>query len=119
MAAALLTLLALLAGILLALRLGQHAQVMFRMLLEILRRHAVIGQLRVAGQLVVLVDDLLRRAATLPSGPDESNTRLTILPTERLRFPLDRERFFDDLMCKIRFQLSWVGSIRTTGARTL
>lgn len=35
---------------------------------------------------------------TLPSGPDESNTRLTTLPTERLRLLFDRDRDFEDLI---------------------
>ena len=52
----------------LALRLGQKPQVMFGMLLEILHRHAVIAKLGIARQLVVLVNDLLRRAADLALG---------------------------------------------------
>src|SRR6056297_1299809 len=35
---------------------------------------------------------------TLPSGPELSKTRLTIFPTERLRFGLFRERDLDDLI---------------------
>ena len=35
---------------------------------------------------------------TLLSGPELSNTRLTILPMERLRFSFDRERCLDDLI---------------------
>jgi len=35
---------------------------------------------------------------TLPSGPELSKTRLTTLPTDRLRFDLFRERDLDDLM---------------------
>ena len=52
----------------LALGFGQKAQIMFGVLLEILHRHAVIAQLGVAGQLIVFVDDLLRRAAHLAFG---------------------------------------------------
>lgn len=52
----------------LALGFGQHAQVMFRMLLEIFHRNAVIAKLGVARQLVVFVDDLLRGAAHLAFG---------------------------------------------------
>src|SRR5690606_32054461 len=36
---------------------------------------------------------------TLPSGPEESKTRLTTLPSERCRFDFERERDLDDLMC--------------------
>ena len=36
---------------------------------------------------------------TLPSGPEESNTRLTMLPIERWRFDFERERDLEDLMC--------------------
>ena len=35
---------------------------------------------------------------TLPSGPELSKTRFTILPSERWRFDLLRERDFDDLI---------------------
>ena len=35
---------------------------------------------------------------TLPSGPELSNTRLTTLPTERLRFDFDRDRDLEDLI---------------------
>lgn len=61
----LLSLLLLAAGILLALRFAQHAKVMLGMLLKILSRDTVVGQLRVTGKLVVFVDDLLRGAAYL------------------------------------------------------
>ena len=50
---------------LLAHRFAQKSRVMFCVLLEIFHRHAVTCQGRVARQLVVLVDDLLRRAADL------------------------------------------------------
>ena len=39
------------------------------MLLEILRRHPVVGQLRVAGKLIILVDNLLRRTTHLAFRP--------------------------------------------------
>src|SRR5690606_30874341 len=52
----------------LALRLAQHPRVVLGMLEEVLLGHAVVGQLRVAGQHQVLVDDLLRRAADLALG---------------------------------------------------
>ena len=35
---------------------------------------------------------------TFPSGPELSNTRLTMLPIERLRLFFDRERVFEDLI---------------------
>jgi hypothetical protein len=35
---------------------------------------------------------------TLPSGPELSNTRLTMLPIVRGRFDFERERDLDDLM---------------------
>lgn len=38
---------------------------MLGVLLKVLSRHAVIAKLRVAGQLVVFLDNLLRRAAHL------------------------------------------------------
>ena len=47
------------------LRHAQQAQVMFRVLLKVFSRHTVIGQLCVSRQLIVFVDDLLRRAAHL------------------------------------------------------
>ncbi len=68
LAVAILAFLLLAALIDLALRLGQKPQVMLGMLLEILHRHAVIAKLRIARQLVVLVNDLLRRAADLALG---------------------------------------------------
>ena len=58
----------LLTRFLLALRFGQHAQVMLGMLLEILGGDAVIAELRIAGELVVFLDDLLRCAADLALG---------------------------------------------------
>ncbi len=54
--------------LLFALRLVEHALVMLGVLLEILGRHPVARKLRIAGKLVVLVDDLLRRAAHLALG---------------------------------------------------
>src|SRR5690606_32141595 len=50
----------------LALRPAQHAGVLLGMLQETLLRHAVAGQLGIARQRQILVDDLLRRAAHLP-----------------------------------------------------
>src|SRR5690606_32403973 len=35
----------------------------------------------------------------LPSGPEESKTRLPTLPSGRCRFDFERERDLDDLMC--------------------
>tara|TARA_R110002110_G_scaffold30377_13_gene107681 strand:+ start:377 stop:970 length:594 start_codon:yes stop_codon:yes gene_type:complete len=49
--------------ILLALRFGQHPQIVFRVLLKILCRNTVIGQLRIAGKLIVFLNHLLRRTA--------------------------------------------------------
>ncbi|OIQ72466.1 hypothetical protein GALL_459060 [mine drainage metagenome] len=49
-------------------RLTQHAGVMFGVLQEVFMRHAVIGQLRIARQLEVFLDDLLRGAAHLAFG---------------------------------------------------
>jgi hypothetical protein len=49
-------------------RLGQHPGVMLGVLLEILGGDTVARELRIAGELVVLVDDLLRRAAHLALG---------------------------------------------------
>jgi hypothetical protein len=51
-----------------ALGFGQKAQVMFRMLLEIFHRDAVIAQLGITCQLIVFINDLLRRAAYLALG---------------------------------------------------
>jgi hypothetical protein len=51
--------------VLFLLRLAQQAQVMFCMLLEILGRNPVTRQLRIARQLVVFLNDLLRCAAHL------------------------------------------------------
>ncbi len=84
----------------LALRLGKHARVMLGMLGKVLGPHPVAGQLRVAMQLGVFLDDLRGVPRTLPSGPELSNTRLMILPPvgRRLRFLLPRDRDFDDLM---------------------
>ena len=44
-------------------RLGQHAEVVLGVLLEILCRNAIIRELGIPGELIILVDDLLRRAA--------------------------------------------------------
>ena len=65
---AVLALLLFAAGIHFALRFAQHPQIVLGMLLKVLGGHAVTGQLGVARQLVVLVDDLLRRAAHLALG---------------------------------------------------
>ena len=53
----------------LALRFGQHAGVMLRVLLEVFQCDAVIAKLRITGQLVVFVDDLLRGASHLAFRP--------------------------------------------------
>ena len=50
------------------LRRAQQAQVMLRMLLEIFGCNAVIAQLRITGELVVLVNNLLRRTTHLAFG---------------------------------------------------
>ena len=47
----------------LALGFRQHAQIVFGMLLEILGGYAIIAKLCVAGQLIILFNDLLRCAA--------------------------------------------------------
>jgi len=52
----------------LAHRFAQHAGIVLGMLHEVLVRHAVIRQLRVAGEVLVLFDDLLRRTAHLALG---------------------------------------------------
>ena len=44
---------------------AQHAQIMLGMLLEVLGGHPVTAQLRIPRELIVLVDDLLRRTADL------------------------------------------------------
>ena len=62
---ALLRLLLRILGIHFALRLSQHPQIMLCVLLKALSRHAVMAQLRVTGQLVVFIDDLLGRTANL------------------------------------------------------
>jgi hypothetical protein len=51
-----------------ALRLAEQTQIMFGVLLEIFSRHTVIAERRIAGQLAVFVDDLLRRATHLALG---------------------------------------------------
>ncbi len=56
------------AGILFLLGAAQHPQVMLRVLLEIFGSDAIIAQLRIPRQLVILVDDLLGRAAHLAFG---------------------------------------------------
>ena len=56
------------AGIHFTHRLVQKAGVMLGMLLEVLERHAVVRKLRVAGKLIILLDDLLRRTAHLAFG---------------------------------------------------
>ena len=60
---ALLRLLLRILGVHFALRLGQHPQIMLCVLLKALSRHAVMAQLRITGQLVVFVDNLLGRTA--------------------------------------------------------
>ncbi len=62
----LLTLLLVAARIHLTLGLGQHSGVMLGMLLKVLGCNPIIGQLRVAGQLIVFLDDLLGCAAHFP-----------------------------------------------------
>ena len=52
-----------------ALRLAQHAGVMFGVLQEILSRDAIIRQLGIARQHLIFLDDLLRRATHLALGP--------------------------------------------------
>merc|ERR1711969_432113 len=52
----------------LALRLGEHTHVMLGVLLEVLGRHAVVSEPGVTRQLVIFVDDLLRRTAHLALG---------------------------------------------------
>ena len=64
----LLLLVLLLAFLLLALCLGQHAQIMLGMLLKVFSGNPVVRQLRVAGQLIILVYNLLRRAAHFAFG---------------------------------------------------
>ena len=51
-----------------ALCLGQHPQIMFGVLRVVFRVHTVVRQLRIAVQLVVFFNDLLRRAAHLAFG---------------------------------------------------
>jgi hypothetical protein len=46
----------------------QHSGVMLGMLMKVFSRHAVITQLRIACQLVVFIDYLLRRAAHFSLG---------------------------------------------------
>jgi hypothetical protein len=53
----------------LALRLGQHPQIVFGVLLKVLGRNAVVRQLRISCELIVLVDDLLGRSTNLSLGP--------------------------------------------------
>ena len=48
---------------------GQHAGIVLGMLLEVFHRHAVIGELRIARERLVFLDDLLRRSADLAFGP--------------------------------------------------
>ena len=48
---------------------GQHAGIMLGMLQEILGSHAVIRQLRVTGEHLVFLDDLLGRTTHLAFGP--------------------------------------------------
>jgi len=62
------TLLLLAPRIHLALRLAQKSGVMLGMLLKILSRHTVIAQLRITRQLVVFLNDLLRRTTHFSFG---------------------------------------------------
>ena len=48
-----------------ALGFREHTQVVFGVLLKVFRRDPVVRQLRVAGQLIILINDLLRRSAHL------------------------------------------------------
>lgn len=64
----LLTLAFLLLGRHFALRFAQHAGVMFGVLQEVFGGHAIIRQLRVTGEKLVLLDDLLRGATHLALG---------------------------------------------------
>ena len=52
----------------LALCFGQHAQIVFGVLLKVFGRYAVIAQLGIAGKLVIFLDNLLRRAAHFAFG---------------------------------------------------
>lgn len=52
-------------GFLLFLSLAQETQIMFGVLLKVFSRHAVIGELRITRELIVFVDDLLRRTTHL------------------------------------------------------
>jgi hypothetical protein len=78
-----------------ALGFGQKAQVMFRMLLEIFHRDAVIAQLGITCQLIVFINDLLRRAAYLALGAravenpvyDIADTAVRGIVTARLARP--------------------------------
>ena len=65
LALAVLAFLRLAAVLLFALRFGQQAEVVLGVLLEVLGRNAIVGQLSIARQLVVLVYDLLGRTADL------------------------------------------------------
>jgi len=58
----------LLAFLLLAHRLGQHPQIMFRVLLKVFRGDTVIRQLGITRKLVVFLDDLLWRTAHFTFG---------------------------------------------------
>ena len=71
---------------------------MFCVLLEVFRRNAVVAYLGIARKLIIFLDNLLRRTAHLAFGAGAVETRLTILPTERLRFDFDRERDLEDLI---------------------
>ena len=68
----------------LALCVGQHAQVMFGVLLEVLCRHAVVAQLGITRQLVVFLDNLLRRAADLAFGARTVENAVNDVATLRL-----------------------------------
>jgi hypothetical protein len=74
---------------------GQKAQVMFGVLLEVFHRNAIIAQLRVTGELIVFVDDLLRSTAHFAFGTrtvedavyDVSDTAVRSIVAARLARP--------------------------------
>lgn len=78
--------------VLFALRLGQQPHIMLRMLLKVLSRNAVVAQLSIARQLVVFINDLLRRTAHLTlwaraveNAVNDIANRATIVVTVRFR----------------------------------
>ncbi len=54
---------------LLTLSFRKHPQIVFRVLLEVFGCHPVVRQLCVPGQLIIFINDLLRRSANLAFGP--------------------------------------------------